>query len=77
MSTILKMKDVNAWHYQYLATNAEEKKQRHASVMAARDCESGLRGGRERGASPVVRYSSTGLLIDGYGRLVLNALAPP
>lgn len=26
---------------------------------------------------PALLYSSTGLLIDGLGRLVLNAIAPP
>lgn len=56
----------------------QKKKERHSSVMAARETNTiparylgkvgryaSLRGGRERGASPVVRYSSTGLLIDG------------
>lgn len=86
---------MNAWHYyQYLATcpNAEEKKQkkkeRHSSVMAARETNTiparylGKVGRQvleeeDENEKPALLYSSTGLLIDGYGRLELNTHCAP
>lgn len=69
------MKDVNAWHYHRYAEEKKQKKERHSSVMAARETNTiparylGKVGRQvseeDENEKPALLYSSTGLLIDG------------